>query len=214
MILLLKSAFERCVSHDYARERIIKEEDVRACVFSYLKPTVDLCDDWRMFVDSVTIPLPEATTDARLWRPDLVFFTDSSSDSPKVEILVEIKHWPSDEKIESDLQKLRTVQARFGGTPEIVFFAIVEGPNETMAAERAKRLSAEHNAHVWLASHHRSSGVPIYAGRWCEEAKMDPFRAVLNARVFRPNKSMEPTSTSVMRPADAGRTPAVEVAHH
>ena len=29
-----------------------------------------------------------------------------------------------------------------------------------------------------------------------------------------PNKSLEPTATAVMRPADAGRTPAVDVAHH
>ena len=29
-----------------------------------------------------------------------------------------------------------------------------------------------------------------------------------------PNKSLEPTATAVMRPADAGRPPAVTVAHH
>ncbi len=177
VLQILESAFYRCAEQDYATGRVINEEDVRASVYRYVRNSLDLVPQWRVFTNLSSFSSPG--TDHGFFKPDLVFFHSPDDEhSPRVEIFAEIKHWPDRPKIEADLAKLAKLHDIYQPEmPDVAFFAIV-GTNlpADAALALACDLKRQHpNAHIWLKPHEQPDG-PLYKGPWDRATRLDPWR--------------------------------------
>jgi hypothetical protein len=172
VLQILRDAFNRCVDYDYAWGHILHEEGLRASVYGYTRTILDMAPDWRVFCG---ISCSET-------KPDLIFFR-SSDDHKKheaIEILVEIKHWPTERQIKSDIEKLIQLGKRVSPhCPTLVFLAILGNKNENFRKAAVPQLKQRYKklypkVQIWFRSHDG-----FYCGPWDEEAKFDPWRNCL-----------------------------------
>lgn len=176
---ILEAAFYRAAELDYAQGHIHNEEDVRASTYRHARAAFDLVPAWRLLTN-----LSAFSNGAKLneyFRPDItIFHWPPKTPSPRIEIFAEIKHWPSEAKIVTDLKKL--VRLRDLYTPErpdVAFFAIVgHGFDHKSAAALTKELRRRFKANIWLVAHWGLKG-SLYSGPWNDAANLDPWRARL-----------------------------------
>ncbi len=158
---------------DYADKFTENEEDLRACIYHHIRTALDHDERWRVFLSySTRHPLKDPAK-AVMRKPDLVFFRGETVHSNvSLEILVELKNWPSREQIESDLTKLKEVAARFHEKPVMVFFGIGRGFTEQVKAELRQKFPKSDGFRIRLYDHDA-----IYRGPW--EDGTDPYRKKL-----------------------------------
>jgi len=153
---------------------ILHEEDLRASVYGYTREILDMAPDWRVFCDM---------TLSKKAKPDLIFF-HSSDDHKKheaIEILVEIKHWPTERQIKSDIEKLIQLGKRVSPhRPMLVFLAILGNKNKNFRKADLSQLELDYKAlypdvhQIWFRPHYG-----LYCGPWDKKAKRDPWRNCL-----------------------------------
>ena len=176
---VLRAAFLKTTRHDYAHKYIENEEDVRACVFRYVRESLDLDPRWRVFLSYSTY---DNNQDQNLYKPDMIFLRgEQQHEAISLELLVEVKNWPTYTAVQHDLTKLLQLRRRFGqDQPEVVFFAVVGRSFAPPAqlAEVTSRLQAavspHEGVHIWLEHHDL-----IYKGPWDAVNKTDPYREKL-----------------------------------
>jgi len=172
-IAILKAACDAAALKDYASKYTDNEEDLRACIYHHVRNSLDADDCWRVFLSFSTL---RAGTDTSMCKPDLVFLRGQPVHKDlSLEILVELKNWPTLEEIRHDLKKLIELRARFPkkNRPDLVFFGIGRGLQALEPAVRAN-LSEQDGIYLWLYDHDQ-----IYKGPWEEDPCPDPYRRKL-----------------------------------
>lgn len=166
-LAILKTACDAAAHEDYAHKYTDNEEDLRACIYHHVRDALDTDECWRVFLSYST---RRNSTDMSIRKPDLVFLRGQPvHTNPSLEILVELKNWPTIDQIIHDLNKLIELRARFPKEcPDLVFFGIgrcLEGLKEPILAS----LSERHGIHIFLYPHDG-----LYQGPW-----PDPYRQKL-----------------------------------
>jgi len=111
---------------------------------------------------------------AEAYKPDLSFLT-LDENYAKVEIFVEIKHWPSEEQIKTDIDKLRELRNAFRKDDPWLIFAAIMGTDIDISSiselEREMKDIVDESIHldVFLKPHN-------YSGSWNEKTQWDPWR--------------------------------------
>ncbi len=193
VLKILESGFYHAAEIDYAQGHIHNEEDVRAATYRHVRAAFDLIPNWRLLTN--VSAFTDCEDSSECFRPDFaVFHRFPDADKDKVEIatieiFAEIKHWPSEAKIVSDLEKLvRLREIYTPERPDIAFFAILgHGFNHTKVAALNTQLLQRFQANIWLVPHWDpkwGGDGSLYKGPWVEAANLDPWRARL--RHFQP----------------------------
>jgi len=179
VIDLLRMAFERAAKHDYALGYIINEEDVRASVYRYVRNDLERSPLWRIFTSATASSMADG--EDRSFKPDLALFysNDPQHSSVALEILVEVKHWPREEQIRRDINKLVALAKSHPNHPDTVFFAIVGSGG----ARLQKKLGEEFKqTRICLESHLRDDGTELYTCPWNPETRLNPWQKCLRLR--------------------------------
>lgn len=184
---ILQAAFYRAAHEDYVKGHVHNEEDIRASTYRHARAAFDLDDTWRLFTNLSAFSKPDNQRERirEHFRPDMcLFHLPPRARYPRIEIFVEIKHWPTLDEITRDLTKLRNLSREY--TPEhpaIAFFAIVGSQFKKRKAKGVEELAAQmekdYDAHVWLVPHFGDDESPLYKAHWNETQKLDPWRARL-----------------------------------
>ncbi|TVQ56011.1 MAG: hypothetical protein EA366_10230 [Spirulina sp. DLM2.Bin59] len=183
VLKILESAFYRCAELDYRNAHIHNEEDVRSATYRYARNALDLASNWRILVNPSASLV--STGVKNHCKPDFVVFHWPDTQSyPSVEIFLEIKHWPNEDKIERDLKKLQKIKSEFSeDSPTIAFFAIVgHGFNKQSAESLRIKMIDKYQALVWLVPHWSDEWQPdgaLYQGPFWDNVGLDPWRARL-----------------------------------
>lgn len=175
VVQLARAAFYRSAEYDYANGYIIQEEDVRASVYRYIRDALDLAPAWRVFLNLTTSDADE--TEAGLYKPDLIFFhSPDNHATATVEMLVEIKHWPSPSRVERDIDKLLKLRQSFTSAPAIAFFAIVGRDfRDRDAIEIEQEYVARYpGVSVWFRHHDA-----LYRGPWDHVTRLNPWQRAM-----------------------------------
>ena len=176
---ILEAAFYRCAETDYPHGHIHNEEDVRASTYRHARAAFDLVPNWRLLTNLSAFG--KRSKSKEHFKPDITLFHWSpNTPFPRVEIFAEIKHWPNETKMVSDLKKLTKLREIYTPErPDIAFFAILgHGFDHTSAAKLTKQLRRRFQAHIWLVPHWGPEG-SLYVGPWNDAADLDPWRARL-----------------------------------
>lgn len=177
-LAVLKAACHATAKLDYAHKFTDNEEDLRACIYHHVRNALDADHRWRVFLSFSTL---HAGPDTAWRKPDLVFLRgEPVHTNVSLEILVELKNWPSLDQMQYDLNKLIQLRTRFSNDqPDLVFFGIVGTPfrghdlQEVEASARAG-ITEQHGVHVWLYDHDSS-----YQRPWDHTKQTDPYRQKL-----------------------------------
>jgi hypothetical protein len=186
VLQILESAFNRAAEVDYRDAHIHIEEDVRAATYRYIRNALDLAPNWKVLVNPTAFG--SAGESAEMFKPDLVFFHwPPGYPNPRVEVFVEIKHWPNKESVEHDLKKLERLKSCFReDDPAVAFFAILgNGFDRASADLLCDEMTARFKAHVWFVPHWSSEwgeGESLYKGPFWDAVGCDPWRARLKHR--------------------------------
>lgn len=174
---ILLQACEQAALADYADKFTENEEDLRACIYHHVRAALDHDKRWRVFLSySTRHPLKESVPAALrtvMRKPDLVFLRgETVHTNVSLEILVELKNWPSREQIESDLNKLKELAGRFHERPVMVFFGIGRSFTDKLKTELRQKFPEGDGFRILLYDHDA-----IYRGPW--EHGTDPYRKKL-----------------------------------
>jgi hypothetical protein len=174
VLRLLEVAFRKAAQHDYANKYTENEEDLRASVYRYLRNELDHDERWRVFLSYST----RDNDTGVVWRkPDMTLLMgEPKHENLRIEILVEIKNWPTIDAIHRDIEKLIRLRQRFpSDRPDLVFLGIIP-PGSLGSIEEAvlDRLEDRSGIHIWLEHHDK-----IWRGPWINERKTDPYREKL-----------------------------------
>lgn len=183
---LLRQAFHHVLTYEYGFKYVDNEEDIRAAFYYRVRQLVDFDPHWRVYL---SLPLKIG---GKFEKPDLCFLRSKSLSFKReeitIELLVELKNWPSRKEIIDDLEKL----SRYSqwcvdrGQPDLYFAAILgndilkhfSGKKEDLLAwikSEASRLSlAEDNI---LVGYHSE----LYRGPW-HKGYGDPWRTVARGK--------------------------------
>ncbi len=100
---IIEKAFHYTCRNDYAHGYAIFEADIRNSIYFHVRRALDYDERWRIFSD-----LSKKIDGKKIYKPDFVLFkSEDNHKTEKIEIVVELKHWPNIGKIEHDLNKLR-----------------------------------------------------------------------------------------------------------
>ncbi len=168
VITFLREAFHKTATYDYALKHAASEEDIRACVYSYMRYAIANDLRWRVFL-SPSIHLSKE----KIVKPDMVFVR--AKEKPhleiSVEIVVEIKYWTKAPKeIEHDMKKLEEISGFYydkvvDHRPEILFFAILGSK-----IDFKKNFQRFREDSVVLYEHDK-----VFKEPWNEEEKRDEY---------------------------------------
>jgi len=183
VLQILESAFYRAAEVDYRDAHIHNEEDIRSATYRYIRNALDLAPNWKVLVNPTAFG--SCTEAPERFKPDLVIFHwPPGHPHPKVEVFLEIKHWPSRELVEHDLSKLQRLKTYFpDDDPAVAFFAIVGHGFDRASADLLRAdMVMNFKAHVWLVPHWSKEwgeGESLYKGPFWDAAGCDPWRARL-----------------------------------
>ena len=174
VLQILHDAFDRCANYDYAWGYILHEADLRASVYGYTRAILDMSPDWRVFCD---ISCSEI-------KPDLIFFrsSDGHDENETVEILVEIKHWPTERQIRNDIKKLIKLKKKFERQrlpPTLVFIAILGNKIDKIGdgkPDELERKFRKNDVKIWFRRHR-----DLYCGPWNKSENSDPWHHYLKS---------------------------------
>lgn len=171
-LAILKAACNATAHHDYAHKFTENEEDLRACIYHRVRSALDNDECWRVFLSYSTL---HAGPDIAWRKPDLVFLRGQPvHTNVSLEILLELKNWPTLDQIRHDLHKLVQLRARFPkDKPHLVFFGIGRGLEQLKPSIDAE-FEGESDIDVLLYDHD-----PIYKGPWLADERTDPYRKKL-----------------------------------
>lgn len=182
---LVRAAFLQAATIDYRDGHVHCEEDMRACVYRYVRNGLELFPEWRIFVN-----LSAFSGKGGFSKPDMSLFRwpgyhgADSSGEPQLEIAVEIKHWPNRAQVEQDVEKLMSLHDSFDEAPNGLFIAVVgTGWDRGSVAEVMEHLSTHPGVSVMLKPTYPDGPDVqesyLYRGPWREDCRLDPWRARL-----------------------------------
>jgi len=170
VLRILELAFLKTAKIDYAFKYTHSEEELRACVYRYLRDVLDLDERWRAFL-SFSVKQDEETD--KKHKPDIIILKgEPVHENLSVEIIVEMKNWPDYKHAKHDVGKLLEYRERFkkqNDKPELIFMAIVgekfyedeDKKIKDIIFEGRKKYS---DVHIWLQYHNS-----IFCGPWNSE---------------------------------------------
>lgn len=192
---LLRQAFHHVSTYDYGFKYVDNEEDIRAAFYYRIRQLLDFEPHWRVFLSFPLIAGDE------YHKPDLCFLLSKSLSFKKeeitIEILVELKNWPSRKEIIADLKKLslysQLCAERSQPQPELYFVAILghnmhrHFPQEQKQEEQLIEWTTE-----WIKCEANKLSIAginillryhdfIYRGPW-HKVYGDPWRAIARGK--------------------------------
>lgn len=172
VLKIIHDAFNKTVDYEYKNGFCINEEDIRANIYCHVREKIKDDKSWRVFLNLTAKTSNQHGAEA--YKPDLSFLTLDENDA-KVEIFVEIKHWPSEQQIKCDIDKLDELRKAFRkDDPWLIFTAIMGTDIDTSRIselERKMKARVDKSSHldVFLKPHN-------YSGPWNEKTQFDPWR--------------------------------------
>jgi len=175
VVKIIHDAINKTADFEYKNGFCINEEDIRANIYCHVREKLKALkadNSWRVFLNLTAKTSNQHGAEA--YKPDMSFLTLVGNDA-RVEIFVEIKHWPSEQQIKKDIHKLFELRKAFRKDDPWLIFSAIMGTDidksRISELERKMKALVDESSHldVFLKPH-------IYSGHWNEKTQWDPWR--------------------------------------